>query len=266
MALPLIRSLNEKSKKRDIAIEKMINPPVQGPPGVKKSYISTSANSFIPIDYRSAAAGKGITPIFELNSQLYDLTASVEDERQIVDTLYYSNYLLYLMNNPKTRTATESNSIVNEQKLAIGPHLQSLNFTYNNPLVEYIMDYVLYEDLYLPSPPKGLEGSFIKPEYISLFAQSQRSADLPTMDRFIEDVSVVAAHKEQIWDNIDVDQLVNFWEDRYFLPPGIKRQGSEVRAMREQRLAKHEQQMKIAQLLELEKTKKGKKNGSPSVA
>jgi hypothetical protein len=111
-------------------------------------------------------------------------------------------YLLYLTNNPKTRTAAETNAIVEEQQRVIGPNLQSLNFTYNIPVLEWVMDYVLYEDPYLQSPPEDLIGQSMKPEFISVFAQAQKAADLPSIDRYLGMISNVGQLKS---DNMGQD-------------------------------------------------------------
>ena len=264
-ALGPIKSLNIKAESKDVAIEKIIRPATQGPASLRKSYITTASNSHIAIADKLWNSGKGITPVFDINPQISTLTQDVQDIRKQVDEMYYSNFLLYLIQNPKTRTATETQAIVNEQRLILGPHLQSLNWTFGNPTIEYVMDFVLHKDPYLEAPPEGLRGTYIKPEYISLFAQAQRSADVPAMRRFIEDVSFVGQSQEQVWHNVNVDNYVEFLEDRYYLPEGIRRQGAEVTNIREQAQAKVEKEQQIAQLIELQKARGGQEQPAQEV-
>ncbi|MEJ6890794.1 portal protein, partial [Bradyrhizobium diazoefficiens] len=145
--------------------------------------ITTAPNSYVPLDPTSLSQ-KGLRTIYEVNPAIAPLIQDVTDLRQQVDRLYYADYLLYLSKNPKTRTATETNAIVNEQQMVIGPNLQSLNWTYNVPVVDYVMDYVLDNDPFLPPPPADLTGRFLSPEFISVFAQAQKAADLPAIDRY----------------------------------------------------------------------------------
>lgn len=232
-ALGLIKSLNKKAIGKDIALDQMLKPALQGPASLKKSYITSAPNSFVPLDAQSAANG-GLRPIFEVNPAIAALNQDVSDLRDQVDKLYYADYLLYLTRNPKTRTATETNAVVQEQQLIIGPNLQSLNWTYNNPVLDFVMNYVIDEDPYLPPPPEGLQGEFLRTEFISVFAQAQKAADLPVIDRFVEMVERVGQLQPAIFDKLNLDKLADIYEDRLFLPAGLTNSQQKVDAMREQ--------------------------------
>lgn len=237
-ALGLIKSLNKKAIAKDQAIEQMLRPPVQGPANLRKSYITTAANSFVPIDPTSYAQGKGqaLRSIFEINPAIPQLVNDVNDLRQQVNKLYYADYLMYLTQNPKTRTAEETRAVLQEQQLVIGPNLQSLNTTYNIPIVENLVDYVLYEDPYMKQfqMPAILGGQSLRPEFISVFAQAQRAADLPAVDQYMEMVEKVGQLQPSIWDKANLDKIADIYEDRLFLPAGINRPQDEVDARRKQ--------------------------------
>lgn len=232
-ALGLIKSLNKKAIGKDMALDQMLKPALQGPASLKKSYITSAPNSFVPLDAQSAAQG-GLKPIFQVNPAIAALNQDVSDLREQVGKLYYADYLLYLTLNPKTRTATETNAVVQEQQLIIGPNLQSLNWTYNSPLIDFIMDYVLDEDPYLPPPPEGLQGQFLRTEFISVFAQAQKAADLPSIDRFAQMIQTVGQLQPAIFDKLNLDKLADLYEDRLFLPAGLNNPQNEVDAKREQ--------------------------------
>jgi hypothetical protein len=243
-ALGLIKSLNKKAIGKDIALDQMLKPAVQGPANLRKSYISTAPNSYVPMDAQSMAAG-GLKKIFEINPAIATLNLDVNDLRAMVDKIYYSDYLMYLSRNPKTRTATETNAVIQEQQVVIGPNLQSLNFTHNTPVIELIMDYVLDEDPYLPPIPEGLQGESLRTEYISVFAQAQKAADLPVIDRYVEMVSNVGQIQPAIFDKMNLDKLADIYEDRLFLPAGLNNPQSKVEALREKamRQAQREQML-----------------------
>lgn len=234
-ALGLIKSLNKKAIGKDQALEQMLRPAMQGPANLKKSYITTAANSYIPLDPTSLAQ-KGVRSVFEINPAIGSLIQDVSDLRNQIEKLYYADYLLYLSRNPKTRTATETNAIVQEQQIVIGPNLQSLNWTYNIPVVEFVMDYVLFDDPIMEQypAPEALAGNALRPEFVSVFAQAQKAADLPSVDRYMAMVSNVGQINPAIWDKADLDKLADIYEDRLFLPAGLNRAQNKVDAMREQ--------------------------------
>ena len=246
-ALGLIKSLNKKAIGKDIALDQMLTPTTQGPASLRKSYMTMAPKGFIPLDAQSMAQG-GVKPVFQVNPAIAALNQDVSDLRDQVDKLYYADYLLYLTRNPKTRTATETNAVVQEQQLIIGPNLQSLNYTYNNPVVEFVMDYVLDEDPYLEDAPEGLQGEFLRTEFISVFAQAQKAADLPVVDRFVEMVERVGQLQPSIFDKLNLDKLADIYEDRLFLPAGLNRSQSKVDAMRQQAQAMAQRQQMMQEI------------------
>lgn len=249
-SLGLIKSLNKKAIGKDQALEQMLRPALQGPANLRKSYITTASNSYIPLDATSIAQ-KGLKPVFELNPGIGSLIQDVEDMRRQVDKLYYADFLLYLSSNPKTRTATETDAVVNEQKLVIGPNLQSLNWSYNVPIVDYVMDYVLDTDPFLPPPPEELAGQFLRPEFISVFAQAQKAADLPAVDRYVAMISTVGQINPNILDKLNLDKLADIYEDRLYLPAGLNNPQEKVEALRRQALAQQQKQQQMEQMVQM---------------
>jgi hypothetical protein len=247
-ALGLIKSLNKKAISKDIALDQMLTPAMQGPANLKKSYISIAPRAFVPIDAQSMSQG-GIKPIFQINPAIATLNQDVGDLRDQVDKHYFADYLLFLTRHPKTRTATEVDAVVQEQQLIIGPNLQSLNWTYNNPVVEFVMDYVLTEDPYLPPAPETLQGEFLRTEFISVFAQAQKAADLPSVDKYVQAMLNVAQMNPKILDKVNLDKYADLYEDRLFLPAGLNNPQSKVDALREQAQAQMQRQQMLQETI-----------------
>jgi hypothetical protein len=79
-----------------------------------------------------------------------------------------------------------------------------------------------------------LEGQSLKPEMISVFAQAQRAADLPAIDRYVAMVANVAQIDPRILDKANLDKLADLYEDRLYLPAGLNNPQNKVDAKREQ--------------------------------
>jgi hypothetical protein len=249
-SLGLIKSLNKKAIGKDVALEQMLRPPIQGPAKLRKSYVSTAPGSYVPLDAASLQQ-KGLRTIFEINPAIGALIQDVGDLRQQVDKLYYADFLLFLSQNPKTRTATEAAAVVQEQQLVIGPNLQSLNWTHNVPVVEYGMDYILDNDPELPDPPPDLAGKFIKPDFISIFAQAQRAADLPSIDKYMAAMANVAQIDPRIWDKVNVDEYADLVEDRLYVPTGLNNPTSVANAKREQAQAEAQKKQQLEAMTQM---------------
>lgn len=248
-ALGLIKSLNKKAIGKDRALEKILDPALQGPASLRKSYVSHAPNTFIPLDGRSMRNNQKLETVFQISPAIGAVIQDVGDLRGQVDKLYFADFLLFLSKNPKTRTATETSAIVEEQQRIIGPNLQSLNRSYNVPVVEWVMDYVMFEDPYLKPAPEALQGQSLSPEFISVFAQAQRAADLPAIDRYAAMIGNVAQIDPKILDKINTDKLADLYEDRLYLPSGLNNPQSKVDAMREQAQMQAQQQRELQETL-----------------
>jgi hypothetical protein len=242
-AIGLIRSLNKKAISKDVAIEKMLDPTVFGPASLRKTYATTQARKFIGLDPTAMAQG-GMRTVFDINPAIQPLVGDVLDMRNQVEKFYYADFLMYLSMNPKTRTATETQAVINEQKTVIGPNLQSLNWSYNMPIAEYMLDFVIHEDPYLPPMPEALSGQSINTEFVSPFAQVQKAADLPTIEQYVDRWTALAQINPQAWANINLDKLAEIYEDRFYLPSGLNNPKGKVEALRRQaEMAAQRQQM-----------------------
>lgn len=243
-SIGLIRSANKKAVSKDVALEKMLDPTLQGPAHIRKSYLTTQARKNIPLDATAMAQG-GLRTVYDINPAVATLSADVLDIRQQIERFYYADFLLYLSNNPKTRTAEEVREIVTEKQSVIGPNLQTLNWSYNMPIAEYMLDFVIHEDPYLPPPPEDLQGEFINTEFTSVFAQVQKAFDLPQINQYVQQWLQIAQLNPKAWDNINLDVLAKTYEDRYYLPAGLNNAQSMVDALRRQAAMQQQRQQMI---------------------
>ena len=129
--------------------------------------------------------------------------------------------------------------------------LQSLNLSYNVPLVEYVADYVLHDDPIMKQwpVPKALQGQYLRPEFISIFAQAQRAADLPSIQQYLGFVEQVGQMQPAVFDKVNLDKIADIYEDRLFLPEGINRPQSQVDALRQKAQAAQQRQQMLEQTL-----------------
>jgi len=127
----------------------------------------------------------------------------------------------------------------------IGPNLQTLNWSYNMPIAEYLLDFVIHEDPYLPPPPDDLQGQSINTEFTSVFAQVQKAFDLPQINQYVSQWMQIAQLNPQAWDNINLDVLAKTYEDRYYLPAGLNNPKSMVDALRKQAAMQQQRQQMI---------------------
>lgn len=240
-AIGLIRSVNKKAISKDIAIEKILDPTTQGPASIRKTYLTTQARRHIPLDATAMSQG-GIKSVYDINPAIVTLATDVEDMRRQIEKFYYADFLLFLSNNPKTRTATEAQGVIDEQRSVIGPNLQSLNTSYNVPISDFLLDYVIHEDPYLPPPPEDLQGERIETEFVSVFAQVQKAFDLPQINNYVQQWMGIAQLNPQAMAHLNLQKLADIYEDRYQLPAGLNNPASKVEEMMRQAAEQQQRQ------------------------
>lgn len=244
-ALGIVKSLNKKAVTKDILLDFMTNQPMQGPASLMKSYRSLNPGDYVPLTTTEMTMG-GLKPVRD-NGQGYQLLdADVSELHRIVGKLFYEDYLLFMANNPKTRTAREVDVIEQEKQLIAGPLLQSMDHSLNVPLLEYYANYVLRTDPSLDVPDE-LRGRSLQVKVTSVFAQVQRAADLPQVDRFVQAMAAVAQINPRILDKVDFDKYADIYDDRLYLPVGLNRDQSAVDAEREKQQAMAERNIQLEQ-------------------
>jgi hypothetical protein len=97
----------------------------------------------------------------------------------------------------------------------------------------------------LPPPPEGLQGTFLRPEFTSVFAQAQRAADLPQVERYIAAMMEVGSLDPRVFDKVNLDRLADLYEDRLYLPHGLNRPQEQVERMRQQAQAQQARQQQL---------------------
>lgn len=246
-ALGVIKSLNKNRINKDKALQQMTDPTFMGPASFRKSYLTTNPQGYIPLTREEQAVG-GIKPAFQHTPAIGALVQDIGDERSLISKIYYQDFLLYLSQNQKTRTAEEVRAVEAEKQLVVGPNFQSLEWTCNKPLANMIAEFTLHDDIYMPPPPPELGGQTIEPTFISLFAQSQRAADLPNIQTFLNMIVGMAPINQEILLKLDTEVLADIYSDRLFLPYGLVRSKQDVDAMKEKMQADMQRQAQLEEL------------------
>ena len=80
-ALGLIKSLNKKAISKDLALDLMLAPPMQGPANLKKSYVNANPRGYTALDPHTASLG-GAKPLFQISNGIGALIQDVNDLKQ----------------------------------------------------------------------------------------------------------------------------------------------------------------------------------------
>ncbi|HGE8494715.1 TPA: portal protein [Serratia marcescens] len=246
LALGGVKALQLQQKRKDQAIDKLVNPPMMAPSSMKNERLS-----LLPGDvtyYNGAGDTQGFKPVYEINPRISELLESIQDGRQLTNECYFVP-LFNMFSNINTRSMPIEavNEMRDEKMLQIGPVLDRLNDELLDPAIDRIFNIMNRRGM-LPPPPEELQGQPLRVEYTSVMAQAQKAVGIGSIERFVGFIgNMAAAGFQQAADKLDVDQAIDEYGDMLGVPTTITKSDEQVQAEREQRA----QQQQAAQSLQM---------------
>jgi hypothetical protein len=246
-ALGDIKALQVMQKRKAQAVEKMLNPPTQAPSQLQnKGGVSLIAGDTNYVDLREGQ--QGIKPVHEIKMSVSEITADIQDTRQLIRRSFYEDLFLMLAQTDRREiTAREIDERHEEKLLALGPVLERTNDELLDPLVD--RTYAMMDRAGLiPPPPPDLEGVNLKVEYISLMAQAQKLVGAVGADRFFASVMAISEQFPEARYKVNPMQAVDDYGDVYGVNPKLIVPDEEAEAALQatQQAAQQQRQIELA--------------------
>jgi len=230
-ALADVKQLQVEQRRKGQAIDKMVNPPLQGPSSLQNQAVSLlpGAKTFVaPADLQAG----GLRPVYEVRPNLGELMADIVEVQGRIRAAFYADlFLMLAVSDRRQFTATEIEEHRSEKMLALGPVLERLQDELVNPLVDLAFDRAVEAGL-LPLPPEALQGEDLRVELHSMLAREQRGDAVQGLDRLLRLVQGLAAARPEVLDKLDLDQVVEEYADLTGAPPRVVRSEDLVAALR----------------------------------
>lgn len=247
-ALGDTKALQLGEKKLYKAVDKIADPPLQGPSNLKTKFSSAvlRGDEVLWCDQNTA----GLTSIYGNYRPDVNAILMVNDKaEQRIKRAFYEDLFLMLANSDRRQiTAREVAEKHEEKLLMLGPVLERLHTELLDPIIDRTFD-ILQGAGVLPPPPQELQGKELKVEYISTLAQAQRLVNTGSIDRLVQFAGSIAP----IWGGarykINAEQAVDEYADALGVDPSIIHSDEEVADMK----AAEAQQMQAQQAMEMMK-------------
>jgi hypothetical protein len=131
-------------------------------------------------------------------------------------------------------TATEIMSRDEEKMRLMGPHLARIQREFLSPNVTQRFS-MLWRQGFLPPPPPELQGQQLKIEFVSPMAKAQKSALATGAIRLVDQTLALAQIRPDAADKLNVDRIVDTWQDAFGAPADTIFSDDEVKQKREQK-------------------------------
>lgn len=176
----------------------------------------------------------------------------LDDTRKRIKTGFYGD--LFTLNEGPQKTATEINTVAEQQMKLMGPVLGRQHFELLRPVITRLFG-IMYRKGKLPPIPEKIAGKQWDVRYSSLVARAQRMSEGQNLTRAISLAAPLMQMDPKCADIIDADQGVRHILDIYGVSGKVVRKSRELKDMRDARdkanaaLAKQQQEAHQADVL-----------------
>lgn len=247
VALPDAKGLQVLEKRKAQAIDKLVTPPTQSPPGVSGGNINHLPGGTTILPQSVAQGAAAIRPLYEQNpAGITAIRGEIDGSERRVNTAYYADLFLMLSQSDRREmTAREVSERHEEKLLNLGPVLERLHTEDLNIVINATFA-IMERAGILPEPPKELQGIELKIEYTSILAQAQRAVVVGGIERLTGFIGNLSAANPEVLDKFDFDQAVDEYSDGLGTPPAVVRSDDAVKELRDARAAAAQQAQAMA--------------------
>lgn len=250
------KALQLGERRKYQALDKMLNPPMQGPATLKSQITGgvPEAGEMIWLPQNS----EPMSSIYGNFQPRLDYLQAIQQEVELrIKRGFYEDLFLMLANTDRRQiTAREVAEKHEEKLLMLGPVLERLHSELLDGLVNRTFN-ILQRAGVLPPPPKELANTELAVEYISVLAQAQRMVGITGLERTLGfAMSLVNVWPEARY-KIDAMQAIDEFAGAAGISPRVVRPDDETEAMmaaEQQAMAQQQQQQQAAQGVATAKT------------
>jgi hypothetical protein len=230
-ALGDTKALQLAEKRKYQAIDKLVNPPLQGHSGLKNQ-MKGGVPGPNEIVWHDNKTGAGLTSIY--GNYRPDLNVIKEEILNVEDRVrraFYEDLFLMLANTDRRQiTAREVAEKHEEKLLMLGPVLERLHTELLDPLIDRTFN-ILQRNGVLPPPPPELADRELEVEYVSVLAQAQRLVNTGAIDRLAQYTGGIAAIWPEARHKFNAVQSIDDYADALGVDPAIVNSDEVVEAM-----------------------------------
>lgn len=222
------KALQLGERRKYQALDKLVDPPLQGPASMQNKVGNTLRNG--EIVWRPHT-GEGIKPIYEFRPDLGAMVSINQESERRIDKAFYVDLFLAVMNDQRSNvTAREIAEKHEEKLLMLGPVLERMHTEGLDPLIDITFN-KLQKAGVLPEPPEELQGMDMNVEYISILAQAQRLVAVGGLDRVAGYVGNLSAIWPEARHKFKAIQSVDEYAESIGVSPSVIASDDEVDAL-----------------------------------
>lgn len=233
-ALGDVKGLQVMERRKAQAIDKMVSPPLKGPPELRNVPVSSLPSSLTL--YSGDTTREGLQPIYQVQFPVNELRAEIKATEDRVNEAFYADLFLMLTNidGIQPRNSIELMQRNEEKLLMLGPVLERLHGEWLDKVIDRLFNQMVRANI-LPPPPPELQNTTLKVTYISALAQAQRAVGTQAIDRMVGMIGGLMQFEPNAIDKLDVDQTIDEYSQMLGVIPKIIRSDDDAMKLRQDR-------------------------------
>lgn len=240
-ALGDIKQLQQETRRKAQALDKMVNPPMVGDIQLQNQPASTLPGG---VTYVSSTSNVKFAPAYQVNPPLQEISADLHEIQERIRNIFFNDLFLMISQLDTVRSASEIDARKEEKLIMLGPVLERLENEALDPAINRVFGIMFRGGLLPPAPPE-IRGGEIQVQYVSMLAEAQRATSTAGIERLLSLVGSMAAVDPQVLDKLDFDKAIDLYNSFLRNSPLLIRDDAAVAALREQRRKQQEAQQQL---------------------
>lgn len=241
-----IKQLQQETRRKGQAIDKMVNPPM-----LYDISLKNQPSSLLPGGATYVAGlmqgREGARPVYEVNPNIGEMKMDIAEIQQRIKITFHNDLFTGITDLQTVRTATEIDARREEKLVLLGPVLERI--TDENEGLGAAIDRtwgIMWRGGLLPAPPPQISDkpTQVQVDYISMLAMAQRGLATASIEKMWAFAGNISAVKPEILDKLNPDETIDEYGEALGVSPRIINGKKEVEAIRSQR----SQQQQAAEL------------------
>lgn len=247
IALGDIKGLQIMEKRMAQGIEKLVNPPLKGPPSLLNRPVSALPGGMNIYDADNTK--EGLTTLYQVEPRVNELRQAILEAEKRINEAFYVDLFLAIsnMDGIQPRNQLELQQRNAERLLMLGPPLERIQQDFLGAIVEDTFAQAAEAGI-LPEAPPELQGQSLNVRFVSSLAQAQKAQEVGVIERVAQFVGAMAGMKPQVLDKFNADQAVEQYAQLLGAVPTIIVPDEVVAKMRQQQAQQQQAAMQAEML------------------
>lgn len=244
------KQLQQQSRRKAQAIDKMVNPPLVADTQLQNKPASLLPGGMTYVHGFTSSGKPGIASVYDTKFPIGEMTEDMNEVRgRLLKTFF--NDLFQPLSQYETRsniTIAEIDQRKAESLIMLGPVFERVDDEALGPIIERVWGIMVRAGIIPPPPPEVSEFA-MDIEFVSMLQSAQSASEAASIERMLSLAGNLVGAAPEVLDKVNTDRAL----DKYSLllqnDPSIMRSDDEVAMIRQQR-AKQQQAAMQAEIAE----------------